>query len=79
MQLKAHQKLGHLYNSADYPESLIGLFSIEIDFPSVEPPNPDYSRFHTNPKRKRGRQNELPLLALRVGMAHCAQINPAHE
>jgi hypothetical protein len=39
MQLTAHQKLGHLYNSADYPDSLIGLFSIELDFPSVEPPN----------------------------------------
>ena len=39
LQVTAHQKLGHLYNSADYPESLIGLFSIELDFPSVEPPN----------------------------------------
>ena len=39
MQLTAHEKLGHLYNSADYPESLIGLFGIELDFPSVEPPN----------------------------------------
>ena len=38
--------------------------------------NPDYSRFHTNPKRKRGRRNELSSLALRVGMSHCA---PAHE
>ena len=41
--------------------------------------NPDYSRFHTNPKRKRGPQNELPSLALRVGMARCVRIDPAHE
>ena len=39
LRTTARQKLGHLYNSADYPESLVGLFSIELDFPSVEPPN----------------------------------------
>ena len=39
LRATAQQNLGYLYNSADYPESLIGLFSIEFDFPSVEPPN----------------------------------------
>lgn len=39
LKAAAQQKLGHLYNPADYPEALIGLFSIEFDFPSVEPPN----------------------------------------
>jgi hypothetical protein len=39
LRVTAQQKLGHLYNPADYPESLVGLFSIEWDFPSVEPPN----------------------------------------
>jgi hypothetical protein len=39
LRTTAEQKLGHLYNPADYPMSLIGLFSIEWDFPSVEPPN----------------------------------------
>ena len=34
----ARQRLGSLYNSNDYPDSLVGLFSIEFDFPSVEPP-----------------------------------------
>lgn len=34
----AREKLGHLYNPADYPESLVGLFQIEFDFPSVQPP-----------------------------------------
>ena len=35
----ARDRLGTLYNSADYPESLMGLFAIQYDFPSVEPPN----------------------------------------
>ena len=39
LRTTAQQKLGHLYNPADYPETLVGLFSIEFDFPSVEPPN----------------------------------------
>ena len=39
LRATAEQKLGHLYNSADYPVSLVGLFSIDWDFPSVEPPN----------------------------------------
>jgi hypothetical protein len=38
----AANRLGSLYNPADYPTSLLGLFSIEYDFPSVEPP--DYLR-----------------------------------
>ena len=38
----ARDRLGTLYNAADYPESLIGMFAIEHDFPSVEPP--DYLR-----------------------------------
>ena len=33
------QRLGDLYNPADYPPSLSGLFSVEWDFPSVEPPS----------------------------------------
>ncbi len=34
----ARERLGRLFNRADYPESLIGLFRIEHDYPSVEPP-----------------------------------------
>ncbi len=39
-QLKraAAQRLGSLYNPADYPEQLTGLFGLEWEFPSVEPP-----------------------------------------
>jgi hypothetical protein len=35
----ARERLGRLFNRADYPESLIGLFRIEHDYPSVEPPS----------------------------------------
>jgi hypothetical protein len=39
LRAAARQRLGRLYNAADYPQSLRGLFNVEWDFPSVEPPN----------------------------------------
>jgi hypothetical protein len=38
----AAERLGSLYNPADYPGSLAGLFDVQWDFPGVEPP--DYLR-----------------------------------
>jgi hypothetical protein len=35
----ARDRLGSLYNPTDYPESLLGLFQVSWDFPSVEPPD----------------------------------------
>jgi hypothetical protein len=35
----AAARLGSLYNAADYPETLQGLFDVQCDFPSVEPPD----------------------------------------
>lgn len=35
----ACRRLGSLYNVADYPSSLIGLFSIGWEYPNVEPPS----------------------------------------
>ena len=35
----ARLRLGSLYCASDYPDSLGGLFSVEWDFPSVEPPS----------------------------------------
>jgi len=35
----ARRRLGSLFNAGDYPESLVGVFDIKWDFPSVEPPN----------------------------------------
>jgi hypothetical protein len=34
----ASHRLGSLFNAADYPETLIGLFGVSYDFPSIEPP-----------------------------------------
>jgi len=39
LKATARQRLGSLYNPSDYPSSLAGLFAIEFDFPSVEPPS----------------------------------------
>ena len=38
MKLAARDRLGSLFNAADYPPTLRGLFGVEFDFPSVEPP-----------------------------------------
>ncbi len=35
----ARNRLGSLYNESDYPTSLLGLFDLAWEFPSVEPPN----------------------------------------
>jgi hypothetical protein len=39
LKAAARQRLGRLYNPDDYPPSLQGLFDVEWDFPSVEPPD----------------------------------------
>jgi hypothetical protein len=39
MKTDAQRRLGRLYNPADYPMEVRGLFAVEWDFPSVEPPN----------------------------------------
>jgi len=47
LKLAASDRLGRLYNPADYPPTLRGLFAVDFDFPSIEPPeyllrlNPD--------------------------------------
>ena len=35
----AARRLGSLFNASDYPETLIGLFGVSFDFPSIEPPD----------------------------------------
>lgn len=35
----AREKLGALYNPADYPASLEGVFNISWEYPAIEPPN----------------------------------------
>ncbi len=47
LKLAARDRLGSLFNPADYPQTLRGLFGVDFDFPSTEPPeyllrlNPD--------------------------------------
>jgi hypothetical protein len=38
LKATARRRLGRLYNSADYPASLIGLFGVSWDYPNTEPP-----------------------------------------
>jgi hypothetical protein len=38
LRVAARDRLGRLYNATDYPAQLVGLFQLEWDFPSVEPP-----------------------------------------
>ena len=42
LKVTAAERLGRLFNQADYPATLVGLFEVSWDFPSVEPP--DYLR-----------------------------------
>jgi hypothetical protein len=39
LKVAARERLGSLYNDADYPETLRGLFDVAFDFPSIEPPD----------------------------------------
>ena len=39
LKQSAAQRLGSLFNPSDYPETLIGLFGVSFDLPSVEPPD----------------------------------------
>jgi hypothetical protein len=38
LQTAARRRLGRLYNPADYPATLIGLFNVAWDYPNVDPP-----------------------------------------
>jgi hypothetical protein len=39
LEAVACESLGRLYSPGDYPETLVGLFNVSWDFPSVEPPD----------------------------------------
>jgi hypothetical protein len=36
---EAERRLGTLFNQADYPSTLDGLFDLEVSYPTIEPPN----------------------------------------
>ena len=67
LRATARDRLGTLYNSSDYPESLIGLFAAEWDFPAVEPPN--YLRqlnpeFYEQESRREKPRNALEIVEI---------------
>lgn len=39
LRTAARRRLGQLYNPSDYPSQLTGLFGIDWEFPSIEPPD----------------------------------------
>lgn len=39
LRAAAQQRLGKLYNPTDYPQSLLGMFGLAWEYPSVEPPD----------------------------------------
>lgn len=74
----ARQRLGSLYSATDYPASLQGMFAIDWDFPSVEPP--EYLR-RLNPalyeqecERVRNRFDEAVRLAESAFLDEFAQV-----
>jgi hypothetical protein len=50
LKQEAQNRLGSLYNASDYPQTLDGLFDLEVSYPTIEPPsylmalNPDVYR-----------------------------------
>ena len=60
----ARGRLGRLYDPADYPSAVRGLFGVEWDFPSVEPPaylmrlSPDLYRQEQALKGQRARAKQ---------------------
>ena len=67
LRMGAREQLGELYNPADYPASLRGLFEVAWEFPSVQPP--DYLRqlnpelYEQERQRMQGRFEEAVRLA----------------
>ena len=39
IKAEAERRLGTLFNASDYPQTLDGLFDLEVSYPTIEPPN----------------------------------------
>lgn len=74
----ARDRLGSLYSSTDYPATLQGMFAVDWDFPSVEPPeylrrlNPEL--YEQECERVRGRFDEAVRLAEAAFVDEFAQV-----
>ena len=78
LKATARQRLGSLFNAGDYPNSLVGAFTIDVDFPSVEPPsylqqlNP--ALYEEECRRVQGRFDEAVRLAEEAFVAELAKL-----
>jgi hypothetical protein len=78
LRAQARERLGRLYNPADYPESLTGEFDLTSEFPSVEPP--DYLKqlapelYERECQRVRGRFEEAVALAEQAFLEEFAKL-----
>lgn len=78
LKTAARERLGSLYNSGDYPESLRGLFAVEFDFPSIQPP--DYLQqlnpqlYEEESRRIQSRFDEAVRLAEEAFIAELAKL-----
>jgi hypothetical protein len=78
LQAAARERLGTLFDPADYPLSLRGLFAVEWDYPSVEPP--EYLRrlspelYEQERQRIAGRFEEAVQLAEQAFLGELAQL-----
>jgi hypothetical protein len=78
LRAQARERLGRLYNPADYPDSLTGEFDLSWEFPSVEPP--DYLRqlapelYERECQRVRGRFEEAVALAEQTFLEEFAKL-----
>jgi tetratricopeptide (TPR) repeat protein len=78
LRAQARERLGRLYNPADYPESLTGEFDLTWEFPSIEPP--DYLKqlapelYERECQRVRGRFEEAVALAEQAFLEEFAKL-----
>jgi len=78
LKRRARERLGSLFNPHDYPESMIGLFEIAYDFPSLEPP--DYLQqlnpqlYEAECQRVRARFDEAVKMAEEAFIAELASL-----
>ncbi len=80
----ARERLGSLFNSSDYPETLVGLFGVEWGFPSIEPPDylvrlaPELIRGRAGPGRRPVRGSR-PARRASVPRRVCPARRPPHR
>ncbi len=78
LRTTAQQRLGRLFNLSDYPASLSGMFAVDWDFPSIEPP--DYLRqlspelYEQECRRVSARFDEALQLAEQAFLAELSQL-----